>query len=75
LLFNSIGVIANIAANCITIKIPNATIDVVTGNIATFTILNTTWKTIGRSRLPLVLLKNHVIKKVVGTINRKFIMK
>jgi len=38
----------------------------VTGYITTFTMLNETWKSTGNRRLILVLLTNHVKKKLVG---------
>jgi len=63
------------ATNCNTIKIAKAPTELVTGNIATFTILKLTWNRTGNSKLLRVLLKNQVIKKVVGTMNKKFIAK
>ena len=61
--------------NCIIMNMPKAPTEPVTGKITTLTTLKTTWKTTGRSKLPFVLLRNQVMKNVVGTMKRKFMIK
>ena len=73
--FLSAGTIAIITTNCRIMNMPKAPTEPVTGKTATLTMLKTKWKTTGRRRLPFVWLKTHVMKNVVGTMNRKFIMK